>query len=108
MFVLGSCESAQSGQESGFGNSFGIGAVLLLKGAAAVVGSNWSADDARSLAQNECLYAHLLAGRTVSEALKTTRRDLHQRGDPTSSWALFTAMGDPFARLRTAPTGTAP
>lgn len=108
LFVLGSCESAQSGQESGFGNSFGIGAVLLLKGAAAVVGSNWSADDARSLAQNECLYAHLLAGRTVSEALKTTRRDLHQRGDPTSSWALFTAMGDPFARLRTAPTGTAP
>lgn len=101
LFVLGSCESAQSGQESGFGNSFGIGAVLLLKGAAAVVGSNWSADDTRSLAQNECLYAHLLAGRTVSEALRDARRDLHGRGDSTSSWALFTAMGDPFARLRT-------
>lgn len=108
LFVLGSCESAQAGQESGFGNSFGIGAVLLLKGAAAVVGSNWSADDTRSLAQNECLYAQLLAGRTVSEALRTARRDLHGRGEPTSCWALFTAMGDPFARLRTASTSAAP
>lgn len=108
LFVLGSCESAQSGQESGIGNSFGIGAVLLLKGAAAAVGSNWSADDARSLAQNECLYAQLLAGRTISEALRAARQDLHERGDPTSSWALFTAMGDPFARLHTAMTDTAP
>jgi len=108
LFVLGSCESAQSGQESGFGNSFGLGTVLLLKGAATVIGSNWSADDARSLAQNECLYAHLLAGRTVSEALTTARRDLHRRGDPTSSWALFTVMGDPFARLRTASASAAP
>ncbi|QIQ05578.1 CHAT domain-containing protein [Streptomyces liangshanensis] len=101
LFVLGSCESAQSGQEPGFGNSFGIGTVLLLQGAASVIGGNWSAGDARSLAQSECLYAHLLAGRTVSEALRAARRDLHGRGEPTSSWALLTVMGDPFARLRT-------
>lgn len=72
-----------------------------------LLGTLRSADDARSLAQNECLYAHLLTGQTVSGALKAARQDLHRRGHPTSSWALFTAIGDPFARLRTGPTGAA-
>jgi CHAT domain-containing protein len=96
LFVLGSCESAQAGNESSTGNTFGTGAILLPKGAATVIGSNWPARDTVSLEVASCFYSHLLAGGTVSRALLATRRELHDRGEPTMIWALFTAMGDPF------------
>ncbi len=95
-FILGSCESAQAGQESNRDNSFGIGAILLLNGAAAVIGSNWPARDTVSLEVVACFYSHLLRGGTVSRALQAARRELHRRGEPATTWALFTAMGDPF------------
>jgi len=99
VYVFGSCESAQQGTDAAYGNTFGVSAAFLLKGAAAVLGCNWPVDDRVTRAGTERLYAHLLAGQMVSDALKSARRDLFGRGLPTSSWALFTGIGDPCARL---------
>jgi hypothetical protein len=99
VYVFGSCESAQHGTATAYGNTFGVSAAFLLKEAAAVVGCNWPADDRVTRAGTERLYEYLLAGHTVSVALKSARRDLFAQGHPTSSWALFSVTGDPSARL---------
>jgi CHAT domain-containing protein len=98
LFVLGSCESAQAGQESNRDNSFGIGATLLLKGARVVIGSNWPARDAASLELADSFYSHLLDQGTVSRALLAARRDAYDSGNLATAWALLTVMGDPFMR----------
>jgi hypothetical protein len=107
LFVLGSCESARAGQDADHGNSFGLGSILLLNGAATVVASNWLADDADSLLAAESLYARLLRGMPVASALRAVRQALHARGATTTTWALFTMLGHPFVSLGGAGAGPA-
>ncbi|WP_404870017.1 CHAT domain-containing protein [Kitasatospora griseola] len=99
LIVLGSCESAQSGTESGGNGTFGIGTMLLLKGAATVIGTNWPAQDTATLRATQLLYTHLAAGAGAGRALTATRQELYQQGEPISVWALLSAMGHPATRI---------
>jgi CHAT domain-containing protein len=99
LFYLSSCESAQAGRQSDFGNVLGLSAVLMMKGAGGVVGSNWIADDNTSLTLAQLFYTHLLGGETMSAALRAARASLFERGERASAWALAAAYGHPFLRV---------
>ncbi|MCO8276779.1 CHAT domain-containing protein [Actinoplanes sp. TRM 88003] len=100
VFYLSSCESVRSGPDT-----LGLGAVLVVKGAAAVIGSNWPAGDAASAAMVEPFYAALLGGDTVAGALRSARATLAGRGEPIAAWALPAVIGQPFVRVRTPSLG---
>jgi hypothetical protein len=100
VLYLSSCESVRSGPDT-----LGLGAVLAVKGAAAVIGSNWPAGDAASAAMVEPFYTGLLGGDTVAGALRSARATLAGRGEPIAAWALPAVIGQPFVRVWTPARG---
>jgi CHAT domain-containing protein len=74
--------------------------MLLLKGASAVISTNWPVDDSASEEAVAVLYQRLLLGdRTVAECLRAIRRELAAQGAPIGQWAAYSVSGQALLRL---------
>jgi len=81
---------------------------LLAAGARSVVATRWRIGDRAAVPLIDAFYAALARGLGVGDALRAAKRDAIARGEPASSWASFTAVGDPLVRvpLRSPRVGT--
>lgn len=96
-FVLSSCETGKTGRADEHRNPLGLGAILLLKGAGAVVATNWPAADEVSAEMMSRFYERLLSGgETVAEALRRVRQGLYEEGYAIEHWALYGFFGHPY------------
>ena len=74
--------------------------MLLLKGASAVISTNWPVEDSVGEETVQILYQRLLEGdRTVAECLRSIREELATEGAPISRWAAYSFSGRPLLRL---------
>jgi hypothetical protein len=97
--VLSSCESSRTGQVNELMSPLGLGAVLLLRGSAVVVASNWPVADDSAGAFMTGLYTRALSrDRSIAEAARAARHELRAAGRPVAEWGQFAVLGDPFAR----------
>jgi len=97
LVVLSACGTAGGSLLAGEGVQ-GLTAPLLAAGARAVVASRWDVDDRATARLMEDLYAAMLAGAPVADALNAAKRAARRRGAPPNVWAAFSVFGDPTAR----------
>lgn len=79
----------------------GLAEALLRAGLANYVGTFWPVGDAAATAFAEALYAKVLAGASLGDALLAGRRAI--RAQRTPDWAGYLHYGDPFFRLKVNP-----
>jgi CHAT domain-containing protein len=95
MIVLSACRTAGGVVLGGEGIQ-GLTAPLLQAGARSVVATQWRIGDQRTVVFVDIFYRGLARGLPVAEALRAAKLEAIHRGAPSSEWAAFTAVGDPF------------
>ncbi len=99
--TLSSCNTAVGAVFRGEG-VMSLARAFFSAGSPAVVGSLWKLRDDDAALLFTTLYAHLIQGLTVDEALSTTQRELAAAGLPESAWSCAIVLGDgtatPFPR----------
>jgi CHAT domain-containing protein len=77
----------------------GLAQAFFQAGASAVLGSLWPLRDDEAEQLTSRLARFLGDGKTVGEALASTRRGLIRSGAPTRAWAGFVALGNAECRV---------
>ncbi len=98
LVVLSACKTAGGVVIGGEGIE-GLTAPLLQAGARSVVATRWPLGDKATATLVEEFYRLQAGGMTVGDALHAVKLAALNRGEPTSTWATFTVVGDPFVRL---------
>lgn len=70
---------------------------FLSAGASAFVGAYWSVYDEPAFGFAKELYARLLSGTPIGEAVRDARKAIRAKGDPT--WLAYTVFADPLATV---------
>jgi CHAT domain-containing protein/tetratricopeptide (TPR) repeat protein len=94
LVVLSCCGSGLGPTRQGQG-VFGLQRAFLLAGAAAIVMSLWSVDDAATADLMAAFYAHLRDGRDKADALRRAQAELRRDMPDPIHWAAFILLGDP-------------
>lgn len=97
--LLSACRGASGRVLAGDGLD-GLSRAFLLAGAPVVVGSLWPIPDGDAARFFERLAPLLADGRSVDDALRQVRADLHAEGVPESAWAGMVAIGDARRQLQ--------
>ncbi|MFX1554536.1 MAG: CHAT domain-containing protein [Promethearchaeota archaeon] len=93
---LNACETGQGGYAlTGMGGW--AEAFVRRANGSGFVGSIWEAHDESAYKFAVAFYRHLLAGKTVAEAVRLARQGIKRAGDPT--WLSYTVYANPLARL---------
>ena len=95
LVFINACQVGRSGMAlTGIG---GWARRFLGAGAAAFIGAYWSVYDEPACGFAKEVYAALLSGKPVGEAVRVARSKVRTRGDPT--WLAYTVFADPLATV---------
>ena len=96
---LNGCGDLLSNKESEKGLVYdGLVAPFIYAGACAVVGTRWKVDDAAARRFAESFYGHVLAGKTLGEAMAAARTAACEKAD-MGAWSAFLLFGNPNLKL---------
>jgi len=98
LVVLSGCETGRRRRIPGEEFS-GLTRALHVGGAHASIGSLWAVDDEGTAEYMAALHARLAAGEGLRAAVAQTQRELRSLGRPATTWAAFSAFGNPDLRL---------
>ena len=108
LVVLSACETAGGVVIGGEGIE-GLTAPLLQAGARSIVATRWPLGDKTTAKLVGEFYRFQAEGMTVGDALHAVKLAALERGEPSTTWATFTVVGDPFVQLALAePRSRAP
>ncbi|MBI2325545.1 MAG: CHAT domain-containing protein [Chloroflexi bacterium] len=95
LVFINACQVGRSGMAlTGIG---GWARRFIGAGAAAFIGAYWSVYDEPASKFSKELYAQLLAGKAIGEAVRDARSKIRTPGDPT--WLAYTVFADPLATV---------
>jgi len=92
MVVLAACSSGRSSKEGLLDNENLVHS-FLVAGVPRVVASHWDVDSGSTSELMVSFYRHVMADRTVAEAMLDARRDVLEKTPHPSYWAGFSVTG---------------
>lgn len=98
LVVLSACRTAGGVVVDGEGVQ-GLTAPLLQAGARSVVATTWRVGDRSTVRMVDRFYRELAGGRSVVDALRSSKLAAMRDGESPGVWAAFTVVGDPLVTV---------